>query len=128
MPVEPTLEGYKAVAKLYNALMTGHVLALVSRKGADERAPNFDPAKAPTLDSASWPDERLKKVERARDPAHRLDAILVADRMHAVARRPGCSAWSSSDRRPWRQVPSRRAAIFSAVARPAEVMMSRWPA
>ena len=28
--------GYKAVAKLYNALMTGLVLTLVSRRGADD--------------------------------------------------------------------------------------------
>jgi len=31
----------------------------------DEQAPRFDPAKAPRLDSASWPDERLRKVERS---------------------------------------------------------------
>jgi hypothetical protein len=31
----------------------------------DERAPQFDPAKAPKLDSADWPDERLRKVERS---------------------------------------------------------------
>jgi len=31
----------------------------------DERAPEFDPAKAPSLDSANWPEERLKKVERS---------------------------------------------------------------
>jgi hypothetical protein len=31
----------------------------------DERAPRFDPAKAPRLDSASWPQERLRKVERS---------------------------------------------------------------
>jgi hypothetical protein len=31
----------------------------------DESAPEFDAAKAPKLDSASWPEERLKKVERA---------------------------------------------------------------
>jgi len=30
-----------------------------------ERAPEFDPANAPKLDSASWPDERLLKVERS---------------------------------------------------------------
>lgn len=35
------------------------------RFAPDERAPDFDPAKAPRLDSASWPEERLKKVERA---------------------------------------------------------------
>ncbi len=31
----------------------------------DERAPDFDPAAAPHLDSANWPEERLRKVERA---------------------------------------------------------------
>jgi hypothetical protein len=31
----------------------------------DERPPRFDPAKAPKLDSANWPEERLKKVERS---------------------------------------------------------------
>jgi hypothetical protein len=31
----------------------------------DEHMPAFDPAKAPKLDSASWPEERLKKVERS---------------------------------------------------------------
>jgi hypothetical protein len=31
----------------------------------DEHAPPFDPAAAPKLDNASWPEERLKKVERA---------------------------------------------------------------
>jgi hypothetical protein len=30
-----------------------------------EHAPMFDPAKAPALDSASWPPERLAKVERS---------------------------------------------------------------
>jgi hypothetical protein len=32
---------------------------------AGERMPRFDPAYAPTLDSANWPDERLAKVERS---------------------------------------------------------------
>lgn len=32
---------------------------------SDERAPRFDPAKASKLDSASWPAERLLKVERS---------------------------------------------------------------
>ncbi len=32
---------------------------------ADEHAPRFDPARAPKLDSASWPAERLLKVERS---------------------------------------------------------------
>jgi hypothetical protein len=31
----------------------------------DEHMPRFDPAKAPRLDSASWPAERLVKVERS---------------------------------------------------------------
>ena len=31
----------------------------------DERAPPFDLSAAPKLDNASWPEERLKKVERA---------------------------------------------------------------
>ncbi|MBI3678528.1 MAG: hypothetical protein HY243_18115 [Proteobacteria bacterium] len=30
-----------------------------------ERAPRFDPALAPKLDSQSWPEERLRKVERS---------------------------------------------------------------
>jgi len=30
-----------------------------------ERAPDFDPARAPKLDSANWPEERLRRVERA---------------------------------------------------------------
>ena len=32
---------------------------------SDEHAPRFDPARAPKLDSASWPAERLAKVERS---------------------------------------------------------------
>jgi hypothetical protein len=32
---------------------------------SDEGAPDFDPAAAPKLDSATWPQERLRKVERA---------------------------------------------------------------
>ena len=35
------------------------------RFAADESAPDFDAAKAPRLDMADWPQERLKKVERA---------------------------------------------------------------
>lgn len=35
------------------------------RFAPNERAPDFDAAKAPKLDSANWPEERLKKVERA---------------------------------------------------------------
>jgi hypothetical protein len=30
-----------------------------------ERMPRFDPATAPKLDSAGWPEERLRKVERS---------------------------------------------------------------
>jgi hypothetical protein len=35
------------------------------RFAPDEQAPEFDPARAPRLDSASWPQERLDKVERS---------------------------------------------------------------
>jgi hypothetical protein len=31
----------------------------------DEQTPDYDPALAPQLDHADWPEERLKKVERA---------------------------------------------------------------
>ena len=31
----------------------------------DERAPRFDPARAPKLESAAWPAERIAKVERS---------------------------------------------------------------
>ncbi|HSM96795.1 MAG TPA: hypothetical protein VLT91_12170 [Rhizomicrobium sp.] len=35
------------------------------RFAPEERMPTFDPATAPKLDSASWPEERLRKVERS---------------------------------------------------------------
>ncbi|HEY4941024.1 MAG TPA: hypothetical protein VII56_06320 [Rhizomicrobium sp.] len=35
------------------------------RFASDERCPRFDPARAPKLDSADWPAERLAKVERS---------------------------------------------------------------
>ncbi|MEJ0027892.1 MAG: hypothetical protein WDN01_17850 [Rhizomicrobium sp.] len=35
------------------------------RFASDEQAPPFDPARAPKLDSADWPAERLAKVERS---------------------------------------------------------------
>jgi hypothetical protein len=35
------------------------------RFAPDEHMPRFDPAAAPELDSASWPEERLRKVERS---------------------------------------------------------------
>jgi hypothetical protein len=35
------------------------------RFAPDEQAPDFDPDRAPKLDSASWPRERLDKVERS---------------------------------------------------------------
>lgn len=38
MTVAPSLAGYKAISKFYNALMTGLVLALVTRKSADAAA------------------------------------------------------------------------------------------
>ncbi|HTT97230.1 MAG TPA: hypothetical protein VMF58_04230 [Rhizomicrobium sp.] len=35
------------------------------RFAPNEHMPNFDPGKAPKLDTADWPDERLRKVERS---------------------------------------------------------------
>ncbi len=35
------------------------------RFAPDERMPKFDPAKTPKLDTADWPEERLRKVERS---------------------------------------------------------------
>lgn len=35
------------------------------RFAPDERMPDFDPALAPALDMAAWPEERLRKVERS---------------------------------------------------------------
>ncbi|MEI9932297.1 MAG: hypothetical protein WDM89_17590 [Rhizomicrobium sp.] len=35
------------------------------RFATDERMPKFDPALAPKLDTADWPEERLRKVERS---------------------------------------------------------------
>jgi len=35
------------------------------RFAPDERMPDFDPALAPALDVAAWPDDRLRKVERS---------------------------------------------------------------
>ena len=35
------------------------------RFAPDETAPDFDPARVPVLDTNSWPEERLKKVERS---------------------------------------------------------------
>jgi hypothetical protein len=32
---------------------------------SNETAPDFDPSRAPRLDSASWPEERLRKIERS---------------------------------------------------------------
>ncbi len=56
---DPGLEGYYCE---YD-----HDLAPTERVrfGPDEHAPRFDPARAPKLDSASWPAERLAKVERS---------------------------------------------------------------
>ncbi|MDF3075302.1 MAG: hypothetical protein K0S54_2969 [Alphaproteobacteria bacterium] len=56
---DPGLEGYY--------FDHGHPIAEHERVryARDERMPRFDPAQAPRLDVASWPDERLAKVERA---------------------------------------------------------------
>ncbi|MEJ1967812.1 MAG: hypothetical protein WDN03_04120 [Rhizomicrobium sp.] len=56
---DPGLEGYyceydRAIAPEERVRFVG-----------DEHAPRFDPAGAPKLDSASWPQERLLKVERS---------------------------------------------------------------
>ncbi len=56
---DPGLEGYYFEYD-YDLLPEQRV-----RFAHDERAPAFDPAHAPKLDSASWPEERLRKVERS---------------------------------------------------------------
>jgi len=56
---DPGLEGYY--------FEYDHDLASEERVrfASDERAPRFDAAGAPKLDSADWPQERLRKVERS---------------------------------------------------------------
>lgn len=56
---DPGLEGYYID---YGREIAEHERV---RFAPDERAPDFDPANAPTLDAASWPEARLRKVERA---------------------------------------------------------------
>ncbi len=56
---DPGLEGYYVD---YGRPIAEHERV---RYAKDERMPRFDPAKAPRLDVASWPAERLAKVERA---------------------------------------------------------------
>jgi hypothetical protein len=56
---DPGLEGYYVD---YGRPIEEHERV---RYAKDERMPRFDPAKAPKLDVASWPAERLAKVERA---------------------------------------------------------------
>ncbi len=56
---DPGLEGYYFD---YGRPIAEHERVRYAR---DERMPRFDPAKAPRLDVASWPAERLAKVERA---------------------------------------------------------------
>ncbi|MBV9046344.1 MAG: hypothetical protein JO294_14585 [Alphaproteobacteria bacterium] len=56
---DPGLEGYYFE---YDREIAPHERV---RFVSDEHAPPFDPAKAPKLDSASWPEERLLKVERS---------------------------------------------------------------
>jgi hypothetical protein len=55
----PGLEGY--YFDYGREIAEGERVRFVS----NERAPHFDAAKAPKLDSADWPEERLKKVERS---------------------------------------------------------------
>ena len=56
---DPGLEGYYYE---YDRELAPHERV---RFDSDEHAPPFDPALAPKLDSASWPAERLLKVERS---------------------------------------------------------------
>jgi hypothetical protein len=56
---DPGLEGY--YYEYDREIAPGERVRFVS----GEQAPLFDPAKAPKLDSAAWPEERLLKVERA---------------------------------------------------------------
>lgn len=56
---DPGLEGYYFE---YDRELQPHERVRFTQ---DERAPRFDPALAPKLDSVSWPAERLLKVERS---------------------------------------------------------------
>jgi hypothetical protein len=56
---DPGLEGY--YYEYDHAIAPDERVRFVS----NEHAPRFDPANAPRLDSASWPEERLRKVERS---------------------------------------------------------------
>lgn len=56
---DPGLEGY--YCEYDREIGPGERVRFVT----DEHAPRFDPALAPKLDSASWPAERLAKVERS---------------------------------------------------------------
>ncbi len=72
----------------------------------------------------------LRAVQRPRDRLHMIEAVLVADRVHAVAQRDVLNVELLSGRieghaaTPW----FIRSAIFSAVLSAADVMMSRLPA
>ncbi|HWA88844.1 MAG TPA: hypothetical protein VG889_02335 [Rhizomicrobium sp.] len=55
----PGLEGYYVE---YDREIAEHERV---RFASDEHMPRFDPAKAPKLETASWPEERLRKVERS---------------------------------------------------------------
>lgn len=56
---DPGLEGY------YFEYDRGIAPEQRVRFAPDERMPKFDPENAPKLDTASWPEERLRKVERS---------------------------------------------------------------
>jgi hypothetical protein len=56
---DPGLEGYYCE---YDRPLLEHERV---RFAPGEQAPRFDPAKAPKLDTANWPEERLRKVERS---------------------------------------------------------------
>src|SRR3546814_14832962 len=65
------------------------------------------------------------------DLANMIDAVLMADRMHAVAQRHVLNVefgYGWVERHHAASFCNRRAAIFSAVASAAEVIMSRLPA
>jgi hypothetical protein len=55
------------------------------RFAPDEHMPRFDPASAPKLDSASWPEERLRKVERSYAMEYVRSFLPVTQELFGVA-------------------------------------------
>ncbi len=62
----------------------------------DEQAPPFDPALAPTLDSASWPAERLAKVERSY--AMEYVRCLLPSALEVLGEADAAAYWSAARR------------------------------